>query len=164
MRLIAFPISCESDHTKNAAMKAAGTSMSTNWKVEEYIAAGLIEAEQKDGYVQTFEQMQGVLRDYNVHNDPAVGDCAGASAESTAMMTPEELRAELQRRELLLQMGQDGRDGQVTDQWRVYTEVIERLQEKKKLLRIVIQASAGTSKSFLLETNFPLVHFARARR
>ena len=69
------------------------------------------------------------------------------------MMGPEELRAELERREALLQRLHD-KGGQWTDQWRVYTESIRGLQDRTKLLRIFIQASAGTGKSFLLETIF----------
>ena len=40
----------------------------------------------------------------------------------------------------------------MTDQWRVYSEIVEGLQNPRKLLRMCIQASAGTGKSFLLET------------
>ena len=42
----------------------------------------------------------------------------------------------------------------MTDQWRVYTEAIEVLQAGRKPLRMCIQASAGTGKSFLIETLF----------
>ena len=39
-----------------------------------------------------------------------------------------------------------------TDQWRVCSEIREALQNPRKLLRMCVQASAGTGKSFLLET------------
>ena len=45
-------------------------------------------------------------------------------------------------------------DGTVTDQWRVYSEAIAVLGSNAKPLRLVLQASAGTGKSFLLETLF----------
>ena len=121
-------------------------------KLDEYEAAGYIEENEKEGYVETFEQMQGVLREYNVHAEPGATGGTGAQGEQ-AMMGPEELRAELERREALLQRLHDT-GGQWTDQWRVYTESLRGLQDRTRLLRIFIQASAGTGKSFLLETIF----------
>ena len=49
-------------------------------------------------------------------------------------------------------------DGTVTDQWRVYSEAIAVLGSNAKPLRLVLQASAGTGKSFLLETLFLWSH------
>ena len=46
----------------------------------------------------------------------------------------------------------DGEEGVMTDQWRVYTEATHCLSHKGKPLRMCLQASAGTGKSFLLET------------
>ena len=94
--------------------------------------------------------MQGIVREYNVHADPNAPSGTDASTHGI-VMTTEELRAELERREQCLQDTQR-RSTFATDQWRVYTEVIEALQSKTKLLRMFIQASAGTVKSFLLET------------
>ena len=116
-------------------------------KVDEYISAGLMQLEEKDAYVEHFERMQGVLREHNVHAD----ESAGAGEAQEGMMTTEELKAELQLRERLLQTIH-GASAAMTAQWRVYSEIIAGLQDEKKLLRIVIQASAGTGKSFLLET------------
>ena len=39
----------------------------------------------------------------------------------------------------------------VTDQWRVYHHVVESISEGR-YLRLMVQASAGTGKSFLLES------------
>ena len=66
-------------------------------------------------------------------------------------MAQPELEAELTRREHLMQ--QSPLPGAaVTDQWRVYTEITQSLRQQDKLARFFIQASAGTGKSFLLET------------
>ena len=39
-----------------------------------------------------------------------------------------------------------------TGQWRVYREIVDALTENRAPLRMFLQASAGTGKSFLLET------------
>ena len=49
-------------------------------------------------------------------------------------------------------------DGTVTDQWRFYSEDIAVLSSNDKPLRLVLQASAGTGKSFLPETLFLWCH------
>ena len=65
-------------------------------------------------------------------------------------MSPAELVAELERRETCLRTGGD--DG-VTDQWRVYCHIVSAIQSGN-CLRLMVQASAGTGKSFLLTTVF----------
>ena len=119
-------------------------------KLDEYIAAGHLEADEKEQYAEVFEQMQGVMREKNVYVQPGAVETRAADAEH-APMTEEELRTELEARERLLQRLQE-QDGVMTDQWRVYSEIVEGLQNPRKLLRMCIQASAGTGKSFLLET------------
>ena len=47
-----------------------------------------------------------------------------------------------------------GEEGIMTDQWRIYTEATRCLEEGRAPLRLCLQASAGTGKSFLLETLF----------
>jgi len=117
-------------------------------KLDEYIAAGHLEAEEKEQYAEVFEQMQGVMREKNVYVLPGAVETRAADTEH-APMTEEELRTELDARERLLQRLQE-RDGVMTDQWRVYSEIVEGLQKPRKLLRMCIQASAGAGKSFLL--------------
>ena len=85
------------------------------------------------------------------------GDGGSATAaepdEDNRQMTEAELRQELETRERLMQTFQ-GQEGIMTDQWRVYKESIECLKAGRKPLRLCLQASAGTGKSFLLETLF----------
>ncbi len=45
-----------------------------------------------------------------------------------------------------------GKGGLLTDQWRVYDEIVSTLTRNAAPLRLFMQASAGTGKSFLLET------------
>ena len=120
-------------------------------KLDAYVAEGHLAIEDKDGCVETFEQMQGVMRESNVYVDPSVrGAASGADAENM-QMTPDELQAELDKRERQMQT-LDGQEGVCTDQWRVYSEAITVLRENVTPLRLFCQASAGTGKSFLLET------------
>ena len=94
--------------------------------------------------------MHGVVREHNVHaaaSQPLAGD--GPTADCA--MSAAELEDELRRREFLLQQ-HPSEPGAATDQWRVYSEIVAGLQDEGRLLRIFVQASAGTGKSFLLET------------
>jgi len=68
-------------------------------------------------------------------------------------MNKAELQEELTTREKLMQKLRD-RKGVWTDQWRVYQEIVTALGENTAPLRLFLQASAGTGKSFLLETVF----------
>ena len=71
-------------------------------KLDEYIAAGLLEQEEKHGYENVFEQIQGVFRETNVYAQP--GSAAAAAAEDEdKQMSVTELAEELRRREGLLQ-------------------------------------------------------------
>ena len=73
-------------------------------------------------------------------------------------MTMEEMRADLARREELLQAPPPNASvaerSRETDQWRVYKEVTAVIGTNAAPARFVTQASAGTGKSFLLETIF----------
>ena len=42
----------------------------------------------------------------------------------------------------------------ITDQWRVFSHIIDVLAGGERYLRLLVQASAGTGKSFLLSTVF----------
>ena len=100
--------------------------------------------------MEVFEQMQGVLRETNAYaaNGPAA---AAATEAANTPMTEAELREELARREQLMRT-LDGQDNLWTDQWRVYQEILATLERNTDPLRLFLQASAGTGKSFLLET------------
>ena len=102
--------------------------------------------------LEILEQMHGVIRESNVYADPGAARAA-ATEEANRPMNLEELQEELRRREALLQR-LHGEDGGCTDQWRVYREICDALGQNRAPLRMFLQASAGTGKSFLLETVF----------
>lgn len=112
-------------------------------KAEEFIAAGLITQELSDQVLQTIEELRGATRIANVAYDGG-GEDDGGGGNSTpdrsgVKLTIEQLRKELANREEKLQAG--GEDG-VTDQYRVYTHIIQEL-ESNRPLRLMVQASAG---------------------
>ena len=96
--------------------------------------------------------MQGVMREFNVYATPGSVSAAATDSEN-AQMSKAELQEELTTREKLMQKLRD-REGVWTDQWRVYQEIITALGANTAPLRLFLQASAGTGKSFLLETVF----------
>ena len=123
-------------------------------KLDAYIAAGDLQPTEKDACVQVFEQMRNIHRQTNLHGGAtSVGPNTTAVDEENRAFTDDELRVELLKRERMMQEGTSP-DGTVTDQWRVYSEAIAVLGSNAKPLRLVLQASAGTGKSFLLETLF----------
>ena len=67
--------------------------------------------------------------------------------QMSSRLSQAELAAELERRENMMQTGST----YITDQWRVYTHIVHSLRTGEPL-RLMVQASAGTGKSFLLTT------------
>ena len=102
--------------------------------------------------MQQIEEMRNIL---HLRNPTASADDAQTSAAKTshAPLTPAEMSAELQEREKLLQQRSANakQTDRPTDQWRVYEECVEQLKTTEPL-RLFLQASAGTGKSFLLES------------
>ena len=102
--------------------------------------------------------MRNINRQTNVHGGAnAVQPPGTAPDDENRPLTEAELRDELRKRERMMQES-IAPDGTVTDQWRVYSEAIAVLGSNDKPLRLVLQASAGTGKSFLLETLFLWYH------
>ena len=85
-------------------------------------------------------------------NDANVPDDEGAALPAlTHRLSREQMVAELADREAKMQTGT--REGGVTNQWRVYRDIIDCIHQGE-YLRLMVQASAGTGKSFLLTTVF----------
>ena len=78
-------------------------------------------------------------------------DAAVASSTLTTRLSFEQLKGLLDKRVEMMKQG--GTNDGVTDQYRVYSHIIDRLQGDQPL-RLMVQASAGTGKSFLLTTIF----------
>ena len=90
------------------------------------------------------------MRGRNLYLNEVDSDAEGANpdrARASRRLSPSELLTELARRESLMKGDATG----VTDQWRVYTHIIESITTGTSL-RLFVQASAGTGKSFLLTT------------
>ena len=121
--------------------------------LESAVDEGHLRREEVDEYRQIFEQLAGVVREVDVFQPAAAGGGAGGGSRP---MTMEELRADLARREALLRApppsaGPEERERE-TDQWRLYREITAAIAAGDEPARFVVQASAGTGKSFLLET------------
>ena len=88
--------------------------------------------------------------------DAHAGGSGEGDIEAPMRLSRDEMQRELEQREHLLQLKPAGRseveDGGATDQWRVYQEARHQLQSGERPARLLIQASAGTGKSFLLTT------------
>ena len=113
-------------------------------KSDEYVEEGLLSPEKRRTMMSVIEQERNSVRTINEISD----DEAPTQRETmSTRLSQAELVAELHRREELLKAGNSG----VTDQWRVYTHIVNSLRLGSPL-RLMVQASAGTGKSFLLTT------------
>ena len=124
------------------------------------MAASLLSLEKANLMMQAIEQERDSIRTVN---EVDTDEEAPQQRESLCVrLSPAELAAELERREQLMQTG---KSSGVTDQWRVYTSIINGLRLGTPL-RIMVQASAGTGKSFLLTSVYLwcLVHFVGVER
>ena len=111
-----------------------------------YVSNGLLNRDRMNAIMATIREMRG----RNLYMNEVDSDAEGAKPErerASRRLSPAELVTELARRESLMQGGATG----VTDQWRVYTHIIESITAGTPL-RLLVQASAGTGKSFLLTT------------
>ena len=132
-------------------------------KLDAYSAADDLQPTEKDQCLKVFEKMCGVHRPMNLFSSSTfVEPNTTAVDEENRAFTDDELRVELLKWERMMQEGTVP-DGAVTDQWRVYSEATVVLRSNDKPLRLVLQASAGTCKSFLLETIFCGVTLTAAR-
>ncbi len=97
--------------------------------------------------LQVIEQERGQLRitgDASSSTDAPAGlDAPGISPK----MSVREMERELTKRETMMRAGECPGEA---DQWRVYKYIIGQRQGGPKPLRLMVQASAGTGKSFLL--------------
>ena len=113
-------------------------------KAKAYVESGLINEELAERVVRVIESERG---DATYINDVRPGDqpdAAVASSTLTTRLSPEQLKELLDKRVEMMKQG--GTDDGVTDQYRVYSHIIERLQGDQPL-RLLVQASVGTGKS-----------------
>jgi hypothetical protein len=103
--------------------------------------------------VRTIEAERGGESLANEHLGSDVEAEGGAAVDRPlAKLNTRQLAELLAKREQ--QMREGGPEGEMTDQWRVYDEVVHALPTERRL-RMMVQASAGTGKSFLLTSLHP---------
>ena len=61
-------------------------------KLDAYIAEDSLPPDQKDRYIELFEQMQGTVREHNIYADPATTNAA-ATETANSQMSRQELQA-----------------------------------------------------------------------
>ena len=108
-------------------------------KAQEYVTANLLPLGEAKLTMRTIELERDSVRTVNeIDSDEE----APEQRESLcARLSQAELEAELERREQLMRTGKSA--GGVTDQWRVYTGIINGFRLGAPL-RLMVQASAGT--------------------
>jgi len=115
-------------------------------KADEYIAQKLMTMADAEAIVKAIEQERGIYRVGNIQD--GVDEEIGSKTRISHKMSPEDLANLLADREEKLQ---SSAGDTITDQWRVYQHIINCLTHDR-LLRLMVQASAGTGKSFLMTT------------
>ena len=123
-------------------------------KAKEYIEADppLIDEASALAMIRAIEAERGTLAVLNENAHPAEeGSPALVDALPLARLSSDEMRELLHKRERQMQDGGD--PSNETDQWRVYRYIVKSIEDGR-YLRLMVQASAGTGKSFLLTTVF----------
>ena len=118
-------------------------------KATEYVSSGYMEEHESKGILNTIRAERG---ESGVVNDGALEGDGPVNAGLFRRLTPEEIKAKLA--DNIEKMKAGGEDGVETDQYRVFKFIVEQLEHGEKPLRLMIQASAGTGKSFLLTSVF----------
>ena len=118
-------------------------------KASEYLAADLISSEMAARVMECIKQERGTTTYLNdgVSEVPEDG-----VVEQTTQLSPAAMKVLLNKRVNMMQDGARAGEGD-TDQFRVYQYIIHCI-EHGEFLRVMVQASAGTGKSFLLNTVF----------
>ena len=105
-------------------------------KAEEYCRAGLLD---RDIAGRILDVIAGERRAMTCLNDGGEEASAQLGESLASTLSLAEMRLELTRRE---EMMRDG-PGDMTDQWRVYRYITDKIT-KGEWLRLIVQASAGT--------------------
>ena len=118
--------------------------------LQEYVDAALVDEQSAQIMVTAIEAERGGETVVNEHLEVGGGEGGEAGDDDgrpLAKLNARQLAELLHERERQMQQG--GLAGEATDQWRVYREIVHCLAGTS-CLRMMIQASAGTGKSFLL--------------
>ena len=113
-------------------------------KAKLYVEQGLIRQEMAERVVKVIESERG---DSFVVNDVQPGDvpdaAAGGGDSLSTRLSPEQMQALLEKRVEMMKEGHVGNGAAVTDQYRVFSEIVAGLEQGRPL-RLMVQASAGT--------------------
>ena len=113
-----------------------------NEKAKLYVDQGLIRQDMAERVIRVIESERG--DSFYVNDVPADAQAAAGGGDSlSTRLSPEQMRALLERRVEMMKQGHVGNGAAVTDQYRVYSEIVARLEQGRPL-RLMVQASAGT--------------------
>ena len=127
-------------------------------KAMQYVEENLIDKETAERALRCIRLERGTTTYLNDGTDQAEDGAtpASASVESTTKLSPEGLRKLLDKRVEMMKASKSG-DG-ITDQYRVYCNIIQGIETPNYYLRMMIQASAGTGKAFLFVVSSQFLH------
>ncbi len=115
-------------------------------KAQSYVDANLITQDLAERVIRVIEQERG---NSPYMNDLPADAAAAATSTLTTRLSPAKMAELLVEREGKMRKGQvrddGGHDLGVTDQTRVYEHIVGCI-ERGELLRLMVQASAGTGK------------------
>ena len=113
-------------------------------KADEYLAAGLISREMAKRVIECIKQERGTATYLNDGVSEVTDENADGNQSVATKLSPAAMQALLNKRVNMMQRG--AADGGVTDQFRVYEEIIRHL-EHGDVLRRMVQASAGANQA-----------------
>ena len=127
---------------------------------QDYVDEGNFTEEEAKKVIRTIEQHRGVIGEANSMLQQTLaesgldGGATGCSSVS-GMLSKGALKQMLKDREDKMRAGRASATGSKatgdTDQWHVYRKITQGI-ESGRPLRLMVQASAGTGKTFLLTT------------
>lgn len=118
-------------------------------KADDYVASGYMNEADSELIIKTICDERGQT---NIVNDEALDGDDPVNPGLSRRLSPEEIEAKLV--DNIEKMKAGGEVGVETDQYRVFKFITNQLEHGESHLRLMVQASAGTGKSFLLTTVF----------
>ena len=111
-------------------------------KAKLYVDQGLIRQEMAERVIRVIESERG--DSFYVNDVPADAQAAAGGGDSlSTRLSPEQMQALLEKRVEMMKEGHVGNGAAVTDQYRVFSEIVAGLEQGRPL-RLMVQASAGT--------------------
>ena len=126
-------------------------------KADAYVAKELISADMANRVLQAIEQERNHSAILNDEEQPANGEPQNESPQLSTRLSKQQMKDLLSKREAMMAEG-----GGETDQIRVYKHIIGSI-ERGELLRLMVQASAGTSRHVIVAITILVVIICVAR-